>query len=130
MKSTHRIRKASAFFLLALMAHWGPCTAEAEPAERPGKGRVVIQPNGWGRTPAAATADLDRVMAIYKDFPGFQRDAYVAVVQVGRNMYQADGRCSYFAPSRPATEPTRPAVRNVSSGAFSSKGGATRSTGR
>lgn len=87
--------------------------------------RVTIQPNGWGRTPAEATRDLDRVMSFYEKLPGFRRDRYVAVVHVGRDMYQADGRCSYLVPKKPAAKGPAPQNTNVASGGFARKGGHT-----
>ena len=87
--------------------------------------RVTIQPNGWGQTKAQAVKDLDRVMKLYEKKPGFRRDNYVAVVYVGRNKWQADGRCTYLAPPtvKPATAESRTARknRNVTPGGFSRK---------
>lgn len=76
--------------------------------------RVIIQPNGWGKTKAQAVKDLDRVMAWYEHRPGFRRDNYVAVVYVGRDMWQADGRVSYLAPPtiKPKTEKKRRSAKN------------------
>ncbi len=65
-----------------------------------GWSRVVIQPNGWGANPAEATRDLDRVMGIYTNQPGFRQDAYVKIIPISKNVFQADGRCSYLAPKR------------------------------
>lgn len=92
--------------------------------------RVVIQPNGWGRTPQSATKDLDRVMRIYEDQPGFRRDKYVAVVKVGRNMYQADGRCSYLVPKKPQAQRKKARNSNVAAGGFARKGGSTNASSR
>ncbi|MEM1060055.1 MAG: hypothetical protein AAGK14_12465 [Verrucomicrobiota bacterium] len=87
--------------------------------------RVIIQPNGWGHTKETAVADLERVMNLYEDKPGYRRDNYVAVVYVGRNKWQADGRCSYLAPPtvKPATKERRLQRKNKStvSGAIGSK---------
>lgn len=92
--------------------------------------RVVVQPNGWGRTPEAATKDLDRVMRIYEDQPGFKRDRYVAVVKVGRNMYQADGRCSYLVPKKKQAIRRKAKNQNVAAGGFARKGGSTNASSR
>jgi len=62
--------------------------------------RVVIQPNGWGNNPASARRDLDRVMRFYERRPGFRRDRYVKIIEIGRGKFQCDGRCSYLAPVR------------------------------
>jgi len=87
--------------------------------------RVIIQPNGWGQTKKQAISDLDRVMKHYEHRPGFRRDNYVAVVYVGRNKWQADGRCSYLAPPtvRPETKKRRIERKNkaTQSGAIGSK---------
>lgn len=58
--------------------------------------RVLIQPNGWGHTPERAIADLERVMRIYQDKPGFIRHPYKKVIHFSRNLYQCDGQCSYL----------------------------------
>lgn len=60
--------------------------------------RVVIQPNGWGFSAEQATRDLERVMRLYDQRPGFVRDDYVGVVRFTDRHYQADGRCSYLVP--------------------------------
>ncbi len=62
--------------------------------------RVIIQPNGWGNNPTAAKRDLDRVMRFYANRPGFRRDRYVRIIEIGRGKFQSDGRCSYLAPTR------------------------------
>lgn len=67
--------------------------------------RVVIQPNGWGNNPASARRDLDRVMRIYEGKPGFRRDRYTKIIEIGRGKYQCDGRCSYLAPVRGRSRP-------------------------
>ena len=89
-------------------------TTKAKKGKYAGWRRVIIQPNGWGQTKAQAVADLDRVMAWYEHRPGFKRDNYVAVVYVGRNKWQADGRVSYLAPPtiKPKTEEKRRAAKN------------------
>lgn len=65
--------------------------------------RVIIQPNGWGNNPASATRDLDRIMRFYEGRPGFRRDRYVKIIEIGRGKFQSDGRCSYLAPTRRGT---------------------------
>lgn len=65
--------------------------------------RVIIQPNGWGNNAASAIRDLDRVMRIYEERPGFRRDRYVKIIEIGRGKFQSDGRCSYLAPTRKGT---------------------------
>ncbi|MCC6355309.1 MAG: hypothetical protein IT577_15560 [Verrucomicrobiae bacterium] len=62
--------------------------------------RVTIQPNGWGSNPESATRDLDRIMRFYEGRPGFRRDRYVKIIEIGRGKFQSDGRCSYLAPVR------------------------------
>lgn len=62
--------------------------------------RVIIQPNGWGSNPESATRDLDRIMRFYEGRPGFRRDRYVKIIEIGRGKFQSDGRCSYLAPVR------------------------------
>ena len=57
----------------------------------------LFLPNGWGNTPESATADLDRVIAVFADRPGFRRFDYIKVVQVGRGVYEADGMCTWDA---------------------------------
>ncbi len=64
-------------------------------SQRPG---FLCLPNGWGNTPAAARHDLDRVLALYEYHPGYHRFAYVKIVQVARNSYEADGMCTWDAP--------------------------------
>ncbi|MEM9444232.1 MAG: hypothetical protein AAGA18_02670 [Verrucomicrobiota bacterium] len=58
--------------------------------------RVLIQPNGWGRTPEAAIADLERVMRIYQNKPGFILYDYKKVIAFSKYLYQCDGQCSYL----------------------------------
>jgi hypothetical protein len=65
--------------------------------------RVIIQPNGWGNNPESATRDLDRIMRFYENRPGFRRDRYVKIIEIGRGKFQSDGRCSYLAPARKGT---------------------------
>lgn len=62
--------------------------------------RVIIQPNGWGNNPQSAIRDLDRIMRFYEGRPGFRRDRYVKIIEIGRGKFQSDGRCSYLAPTR------------------------------
>jgi len=64
-------------------------------SERPS---FLCLPNGWGNTPAAARHDLDRVLALYAYHPGYRRFAFVKIVQVARNSYEADGMCTWDAP--------------------------------
>jgi hypothetical protein len=98
---------------LALLEAGAPAAGAAQPppvdlrrvdsAEVNGRpmSRVIIQPNGWGTNPQSAIKDLDRVMGFYSDLPGFRRDRYYKVIEIGRGKFQADGRCSYLAPRRP-----------------------------
>jgi len=67
------------------------------PPARSQRADFLFLPNGWGSTPAQARLDLDRVMAIDADKPGFYRYPYVKIVQVGRNSYEADGMCTWNA---------------------------------
>ncbi len=64
--------------------------------------RVIIQPNGWGMTREQAIRDLDRVMRLYENEPGFRRYDYVSLVRISKRRYQSDGRCSFLAPPIPS----------------------------
>ncbi|SDU28154.1 hypothetical protein SAMN05444156_3041 [Verrucomicrobium sp. GAS474] len=98
------------FFLLFLLAAGGALPARAEEDAALAKARIMeptppkgqrpdflFLPNGWGNSPEAATADLDRVIAVFVDRPGFRRFDYIKVVAVGRGIYEADGMCTWDA---------------------------------
>jgi hypothetical protein len=66
--------------------------------------RVISQPNGWGRTPEAAVADLrNRIYPMYRrvwgHMPGFTIvDRYALVEISDGRMWQADGTLYWYAP--------------------------------
>lgn len=94
--------------LSILLAGILPLVAEEEPPARPtipeGYIRFVSQPNGWGRTPEAAVADLrDRIYPMYRrvwgHMPGFTIvDRYALVEISDGRMWQADGTIYWYAP--------------------------------
>jgi len=78
---------------------------QAKTAAEKKQTRFICQPNGWGCTPEMAVSDLDRVMSLYDHEPGFRRDNYVSLIQIGKNVWQADGRCSFLGAPVPASAP-------------------------
>lgn len=82
-------------FLAGSLIHAQSSATSLQTAYRKDKSRFYAYPNGWGGTPEAARKDLERVLAIYKDRPGYKIHDYVRIVPIARGVYQADGCCSF-----------------------------------
>ena len=110
-------KMALAIFLCGVM------TASAQAQQNPPEGYTwfLCQPNGIGETPEKAERDLKtRILPyyqrVYGDKPGFTIFADVAIVHMGRNLYQADGRCGWYVPRVKTSDP-RAVGRKMQSGA-------------
>ncbi len=101
--SCEKMRTMISALVLSFVSLMGPVLAQItvtnlQVLHKIDKSRCYAYPNGWGSTPEAARKDLDRVMDIYKDRPGYFRHSYVKVVPVSKTQYEADGCVSFFAP--------------------------------